>query len=204
MAWAFGLLDGSIARADGATDPADARAATGSTGKRPFDEETFEDAYRRYFPVIVAKCKRMLGGTSEAQDVAQEAFARLWRCRDPLPGDPAVAAWLYRTCTRLAIDKLRQRRRGLGLGLGDGADSLVGRLVADGGSPEGSSSSRQLLARLSSAISVQDLEVAILSRVDGLTHGEMAQVLAISERTVRRRLVRFTVRLARFLQKDCS
>jgi RNA polymerase sigma-70 factor (ECF subfamily) len=172
------------------------------SGERRFDANTFEDAYRRYFPLIVSKCKRMLGDTSEAQDVAQDAFARLWRGRDQLQGELAISAWLYRTCTRLAIDKLRQRRRGPGLS--DGVASLVEQLVADGASPEYSSSARQLLARLLTTISVPDLEVGILSRVDELTHEEMARVLAISERTVRRRLVRFRVRLERFRQKGGS
>ena len=169
---------------------------------RPFDADTFENMYRRYFPVIVCKCRRMLGGTSEAQDVAQDAFARLWRGRDQLQGDLAVSAWLYRTCTRLAIDTLRQRRRGPGLSAG--AESPIEELVADEAGPERSSSSRQLLTRLFTEISVRDLEVGILSRVDGLTHEEMAQVLAISERTVRRRLVRFRVRLERFRQQGAS
>jgi RNA polymerase sigma-70 factor, ECF subfamily len=178
------------------------RQRPASSGERRFDANTFEDAYRRYFPVIVGKCKRMLGDTSDAQDVAQDAFARLWRGRDRLQGELAVSAWLYRTCTRLAIDKLRQRRRGPGLS--DGVASLVEQLVASGASPEYSSSARQLLARLLTTISVPDLEVGILSRVDELTHEEMARVLAISERTVRRRLVRFRVRLERFRQKGGS
>ena len=173
-----------------------------ASGARPFNADVFEDTYRRYFPVIVSKCRRMLGGTSEAQDVAQDAFARLWRGRDQLQDELAVSAWLYRTCTRLAIDTLRQRRRHPGLA--DSAASLAEQLVADAASPEHNSGSRELLARLFGAISEEDLEVGILSRVDGLTHEEVAEVLEISERTVRRRLDRFKVRVERFRQKGSS
>jgi DNA-directed RNA polymerase specialized sigma24 family protein len=43
--------------------------------------------------------------------VAQEAFARLWRDRGSLSGElRVVTAWLYRTATRLTVDRLRARK----------------------------------------------------------------------------------------------
>ena len=42
----------------------------------------------------------------------------------------------------------------------------------------------------------EEVEAAILSRVDGLNHQEIGEVLGISERTVRRLLARIDARLA--------
>lgn len=54
---------------------------------------------------------RMLGDATEAEDVAQEAFLRLWqhaaRWRDTGSG---IGAWLCRVTTNLCLDRLRRRR----------------------------------------------------------------------------------------------
>src|SRR5262245_12349317 len=72
------------------------------------DAPDLEEAYRRYFPVIRAKCSRMLRDSTEAQDLAQETFARLWAGRASLRDADAVLAWIYRTATRLAVDRIRR------------------------------------------------------------------------------------------------
>src|SRR5215813_5166610 len=74
-------------------------------------EDQVKDAYRRYFPIIVRKSGRMLRDASEAQDLAQETFLRLWRSRLDLRDAAATTAWLYKTCTRLALDRLRSPLR---------------------------------------------------------------------------------------------
>jgi len=54
---------------------------------------------------------RMLGDASEAEDVAQDAFSRLWehaaRWR---PGGPGIGAWLNRVAVNACLDRLRKRR----------------------------------------------------------------------------------------------
>jgi DNA-directed RNA polymerase specialized sigma24 family protein len=53
-----------------------------------------ELAYRRCFPVIREKCRRMLGDAGAADDVAQETFMKLWKSRF-VDADPrTLAAWV--------------------------------------------------------------------------------------------------------------
>lgn len=148
-----------------------------------------EQLYRRYFPVIREKCARMLRDAAEAQDVAQETFTRLWSERARLRDDAGVASWIYRTSTRLAIDRFRRAAR-------DGDDEPALDAATDGVDAAERLASRQLLARLAALAPDDELEVAVLSRVDGLTHGEIAGVLGRSDRTVRRLLERLEARLA--------
>ena len=55
---------------------------------------------------------RMLGDSSEAEDVAQEALLRLWNAAPAWRGDgPGVSAWLTRVATNLCLDRLRRRAR---------------------------------------------------------------------------------------------
>lgn len=148
-------------------------------------------AYRRYFPLLVQKCARMLRDPQEAQDVAQESFARLCEA-DILQADPrAVTAWLYRTSTRLAIDRLRSRARFIATELED-----LGIPVAQP-SPEARAHAQTALRRLLRSMPPKELEAALLSRVDGLTQPEIAEVMGIHERSVRRLLSQLDARIER-------
>jgi RNA polymerase sigma-70 factor, ECF subfamily len=122
----------------------------------------------------------MLGDGQEATDVAQETFTRLWEERDALRDPLVITAWIYRTSTRLAIERFRKRS---GREQADEAD-----FAADD-DPERNVHARRLLERLSRELSDRLLEVAILNRLDELTQAEIAELLDCSERTVRRDLV---------------
>jgi RNA polymerase sigma-70 factor (ECF subfamily) len=149
-------------------------------------QRSVEQMYRSYFAIIRAKCTRMLGDTHEAEDVAQETFVRLWR-DTTLGVDPhRVSAWIYRTSTRLAIDHLRGRRHRRGESAGE---------TVDHASPEALVVARRALGQLVLSLAPEELEVAVLSRLDGLGQREIAEVLNRSERTVRRVLSRLEARL---------
>jgi RNA polymerase sigma-70 factor (ECF subfamily) len=130
----------------------------------------FSHAYARFLAPIRAKTRRLLGHSAAAEDVAQEAFLRLWKSGMVGGSDTrAVMAWLYRTCTHLAIDVLRARRR------------LDIREVA--------------ILSLLRSVPEEQLAAAILCRVDGLPQAEAATVLGVSERTIRRLLAQFDERI---------
>lgn len=151
------------------------------------------DAYRSYFPLLVRKCARMLGDGHEAQDIAQETFIRFARSTLLEADARTVTAWLYRTSTRLAIDRIRVRRR-------ETDDSVLARAFhAD--TPEASAELHALLAKLMTHVPAAELEVALLSRADGLTQPEIAEVMGMHERSVRRLLVRFDERLHRLTER---
>jgi RNA polymerase sigma-70 factor (ECF subfamily) len=153
-----------------------------------------EQTYRQYFQIVRAKCARMLRDPAEAQDVAQETFARLWIHRADIADSQAVTAWLYRTSTRLAVDSYRRNRALEALDPGREAGRPAGgadRLDAV-----------RLLERIAGRVPARELEVAILSRLDELTQEEIAEVTGMSSRTVRRLLRKFDGRLARWSGQD--
>jgi RNA polymerase sigma-70 factor (ECF subfamily) len=139
-----------------------------------------QSAYLRYFPLIREKCRRMLGDSDEAQDVAQETFFRLWKSGLQAQDARHATAWIYRTSTNLAVDRLRQRR--------STASRTVEALPAEGGSMEASVQQRQELEMYARHLPPDALEAALMHRLDGLTQPEIAEVLQVSERTVRRLL----------------
>ena len=151
--------------------------------------------YRQYFPLIRAKCARMLGDAGDAEDVAQETFVRLWR-GGPLSDDPRqITAWIYRTSTRAAIDRMRQRRR---------QGTLHAEAEAERGPsrPEAALAARRTLFGLLHVVPQEELLVGLLSRCDRLGQEQIAEVAEVSERTVRRLLQRFEARLGQLGDKD--
>ncbi len=155
-------------------------------------ETSIDAVYRRYFPVVHAKCARMLQDPSEAQDIAQETFFRLWENRNSLHSTRGIAAWIYRTSTRLAIDRYR---KSIKTQLKDSPQSAPHNI-----NPKQSNhrlEAREILSKLLGVTGKtgktfdRKTEIAILSRLDGMTHQEIASNLDISERTVRRELRAF-------------
>jgi RNA polymerase sigma-70 factor (ECF subfamily) len=148
----------------------------------------FAAIYARYRPPIQAKSRRLLGGSPLADDVVQETFVRFWKSGFADEENPrTVMAWLYRTCTRLAIDVIRDRRR-----------TMPGELTEErtpcGVDLAAATEARAAVLSLAQSVPEEELAVAVLCRVDGLAQPEAAAVLDVSERTVRRMLDRFDER----------
>jgi RNA polymerase sigma factor (sigma-70 family) len=145
----------------------------------------FSAVYARFWGPIRAKCRRVLGATGTADDVAQEAFLRLWQSGPALDGlEPRqVLAWLYLTSTRLCLDGLRRTRLQSPL--------ASARELSCAVSPHEVAAARSTIAALCHRATPEQLEAALLARVDGLSQSEVALVLGVSERTVRRLLDAF-------------
>ena len=152
-----------------------------------------EDAFRRHYPALRAKCRRMLRDPQEADDVAQETFVRLWKSNLAGGDDRMVTAWIYKTSNRVAIDRLRASATRLRL-----APPPEERSTDMAGSLE----VKAQLDRLAATMPEDELELVLLQRWDGLTHAEIAEVTGQSERTVRRRLKSSEERLAQLAKES--
>ena len=65
----------------------------------------------RKLPRLLSLAGRMLGDASAAEDVAQEAFLRVWKQAPRWrPGAARFDTWLYRVALNLCYDRLRRRR----------------------------------------------------------------------------------------------
>jgi RNA polymerase sigma-70 factor (ECF subfamily) len=75
------------------------------------DHAPFETIFCEHYPRIVAVLERVLGDRAEAEEAAMDVFSKLYQ--QPLsPGqDHNFGGWLYRTATRLGLDRLRSARR---------------------------------------------------------------------------------------------
>jgi len=71
----------------------------------------FDQLVRRHLPQAHAVASRISGSASDAEDIAQEAFTRIWLRAATWREDKArFVSWFYRILTNVAIDRARQRK----------------------------------------------------------------------------------------------
>jgi RNA polymerase sigma factor (sigma-70 family) len=75
------------------------------------DRAAFELLLWRHGPLVWATCRRILGHTSDAEDVFQVVFHTLSRRAGAIADGTAVASWLYRITIRTALKAARVRSR---------------------------------------------------------------------------------------------
>ncbi len=79
---------------------------------RDGDTGAFRVLVDRHIAMAVSIGRRMMRDDAEAEDVAQEAFLRLWRSAASLEiGASGIEPWLRRVVSNLCIDRLRSSRR---------------------------------------------------------------------------------------------
>lgn len=74
------------------------------------EHEAFAELVRRHERWARTFCGRMLRDTDDAEDVAQEAFLRLWQNAPRWKAQASFRAWFATVLTRLCIDLLRRKK----------------------------------------------------------------------------------------------
>lgn len=160
-----------------------------TTGTPP---DSFEAIFLRHWQTVYAVLFRLVGTREEAEDLAQEAFFRLYR--KPLPPARAnnVGGWLYRVATNLGYNALRSRRR---------RDAREARVVdmPPASQPleqvvaaEEVSEVRQALAQLG-----ERQQACLVLRYQGFSYAEIADSLGVSPSSVGTILARAEAELRR-------
>ena len=76
------------------------------------DPAAVQTLVARKLPRILALAVRMLGDATEAEDVAQETFLRIWRHASSWRrGNARFDSWIHRVTLNLCYDRLRRRRQ---------------------------------------------------------------------------------------------
>ena len=73
------------------------------------DAGAFESLYRLHSRRVYALCLRMVGNTSEAEDLTQDAFLQLFRKIGTFRGESAFSTWMHRLAVNVVLMKLRKK-----------------------------------------------------------------------------------------------
>jgi len=138
--------------------------------------------YRRYGPMVLRRCRRLLRDEEEAVDAMHDVFVQLLRFEHRL-NDQAPSSLLYRMATNVSFNRLRSRRRHPE----DPESELIQRL-ADYDDPAERGSARRMLERIFSRERESTRTIAVLHLLDGMTLEEVAREVGMSVSGVRKRL----------------
>jgi RNA polymerase sigma-70 factor (ECF subfamily) len=170
------------------------------------NEAAWEELVRLHTRRVYSVCFRFTGTATEAQDLTQEVFLRVFRTLKSFrSGEGSFAVWLNRLTRNLLIDHYRRTRQDRN------TDSLEDQLprveesTALTSRTDGMLAGREASELLQGALaklSPELRETVILRDVEELEYREIAQVLNVPEGTVKSRLNRGRAELARILRRQ--
>jgi RNA polymerase sigma-70 factor (ECF subfamily) len=169
------------------------------------DEAAWETLVHTHTRKVYGFCYRFTGKDSQAQDLTQEIFLRVFRSLKSYRSDEgAFATWLARLSRNLLIDNYRRTKQERATDSIEDQLPMIEERTAAEARPEGMLAGREAsellqagLARLS-----PDLREAVILRdLQEMEYREIAEVLKVPEGTVKSRINRGRAALARVLRQ---
>jgi RNA polymerase sigma-70 factor (ECF subfamily) len=150
----------------------------------------FENLVEAHGRQVLNVALRVLGDADLAKDVHQEVFLAIWRRWHTYNGDTNWRAYLYRVTIRKAMEQARRRR----------AVPVPAEPASTTAGPDMALRTEELHDQLQAALAKlpeRQAEVFVLSRIEGLDHAAIAEILGCSPNTARVHLHRAVKQLAR-------
>jgi len=157
-----------------------------------------EALYHRYKRRVFALAVRIVGAM-DAEEVAQEAFIRIFRGLGKFRGDSALGTWIYRLAVNAALSHRSRRRPDMP----EAANQVDAEALVVEAAPHRQDS--VLRARLQKALwrlPVGYRTVIVLHDVEGLEHEEVAAVLGCHVGTSKSQLHKARAKLRALLSED--
>ena len=164
------------------------------------DRRAAQQLTERLMQKIYAHAYYRLGNTSDAEDVTQEAFLKLWKVASSWKQDKAqVSTWLYRVVSNLCKDRYRRT-------------TLEGTASTQEPTDENASPTygleeqyrqKALYAAMSLLTESQRLAVQ-LRHIDELTNPQIAEIMGLSVEAIESLIARGKRKLTKILQSHKS
>lgn len=176
------------------------------------DAEAWEEIVRQYNRRIYNVCYRFTGSADSAEDLAQEVFIKMYRTLSTYSSDKgAFTTWIMTMTRNLLVDHFRKSRQdrvtdSLDAGITEEEDAalLSDRIQDSGPSADDRIQRRETQEMVQKAIqklSPELREAVILRDLQDMDYKEIAVALKVPEGTVKSRINRGRMELARLLSR---
>jgi len=172
---------------------------------RAGDGAAWEEIVQNYTRRIYNLAYRFTSRADSAEDLTQEVFIRVYRSLEqynPKQGD--LQNWLMRLARNLVIDDYRKRQRAPQDEAADDLEVHQYHLRAAGSSAQREMERRELGAQVQAGIDKlsPDLRTCVILRdIEELSYQEIVDLLKIPEGTVKSRINRGRIELAKILRR---
>jgi len=161
------------------------------------DDDAFEILVNRHQISVLNLICRFIGDRTQAKDLAQEVFLRVWQSARSYEPKAKFTTWIYRVTANLCLNELKsaRRKRWFPFHRSDKDTENSVEETSSDGSPTAEDlllareRSRQITDALQSLPSNQRMAL-VLKRYDDLSYQEIAQILGCSVSAVESLLVR--------------
>jgi RNA polymerase sigma-70 factor, ECF subfamily len=157
------------------------------------------ETWHRFAPMVLSMAERSLGSRSEADDLGQEVFYRVYRRAGTMRDPDSLRSFVYSVAVRALKSELRSRKLRGWLSFHEPED------LVDLGSGTVDVESRDLLRKcyaLLDRLAPRDRLVFVLRRMESMTVDEIARAMDLSDSTVKRSMLRASSRLLRWIDAD--
>ncbi len=152
---------------------------------RQGDQEAFNTCFRSLFPELTAFATRYLGDRQSGMDMVQDAFVKLWNMRAELDSSRSLRSLMYTMVRNQCLNHIRDVQSKEVLTEQNDLDAFENPEVEQSGSNQ----EQQQLHAFIADLPERQKECIEMSRFNGLSHDEIAEVLNLSARTVNNHIV---------------
>jgi RNA polymerase sigma-70 factor (ECF subfamily) len=167
------------------------------------DGPAWEELVKRHTRRVYNLCYRFTGNSAEAEDLSQEVFLRIYRTlasyQEAFGGFPT---WLTSVTRNLLVDHYRRTRRDRVTDSLDDAMPVLEEKHSSARAPDKLAQAAELSVQLQrglARLSPELREAVILRDLQGLEYNEVQVILQVPEGTVKSRINRGRIELARIL-----
>lgn len=167
------------------------------------DYSPASEIYDRYSGRIYNFAFRFLKNAEAAEDATQEVFVKMLRYANQFHGDAKLSTWLFSITANWCRDYLRKADNKAK----ESDDVLVTLPASSDNSPDRNLEQREnelMVRRALEALTPEQREAILLSRYQGLSYAEIAQIAGCSEGAVKTRVFRAMETLKKALTGQAS
>jgi RNA polymerase sigma-70 factor (ECF subfamily) len=169
------------------------------------DHASFEELVVRHQHAVVGTVAKMLGSPTEAEDIAQQVFLRLWKSAPRYQPSAKFTTYLFTITRNLVFNETRRRQRRKEHSLDEQEDEWNQQISesTEAGPDEHllQSELRAAVDRAIEALPEKQRLAVVLRRYEQMPYEEIAQVLELSVSAVKSQLFRARTALRESLQQ---
>jgi RNA polymerase sigma-70 factor, ECF subfamily len=143
----------------------------------------FNDIFLEHWQHLHGFLTRMVGDPAEAEDLALEAFLRLYQNADSNDREFNIGGWLYRAASNLGLNAIRSRKRREQYELTSGMQTVMENEVSGPAEIFAVEESRFRVRLVLGEMNPRQAQILVL-RYSGLAYQEIAHVMDVSATSV--------------------